>query len=292
MSARRRGWLRLLAVVGCAGMLAAQAQTEVAFDSLDRRGGQLVTLKAWWFGVDKRQAPAVVLLHGCSGPYDHRGRLGERMREYARLFNQQGMHALVVDSLTPRGETELCTQRVGTRQVTQANRRLDALASLHWLAQRPDVDAQRLGLVGWSNGGSTVLSATNLRQREVRDAPLRPAFAIAFYPGCEADLRRGYQPSAPLLVMVGEADDWTPAAPCHALAAQAAFESGAGSPAVQIEAYAGAYHGFDSHAPVRLRKEVPNGLHPGEGVHVGGNPEALQRSRQRLVEFIAPWVGR
>src|SRR6187431_2328781 len=62
MSARRRGWLRLLAAVGCAGMLAAQAQTEVAFDSLDRRGGQLVTLKAWWFGVDKRQAPAVVLL--------------------------------------------------------------------------------------------------------------------------------------------------------------------------------------------------------------------------------------
>jgi dienelactone hydrolase len=288
-------WLRLVVAAGCAAVLGAHAQTEVAFDSLDRHGGQVVTLKAWWFGVDRRQAPAVVLLHGCSGPYDHRGRLGARMREYAELFNRQGMHALVVDSLTPRGETELCTQRIGTRQVTQANRRLDALASLHWLAQRPDVDAQRLGLVGWSNGGSTVLSATNLRQREVREAPLRPAFAVAFYPGCEADLRRGYQPSTPLLVLVGEADDWTAAAPCQALAAQAAqssLDSGAHSPAVQIEAYAGAYHGFDSHAPVRVRKEVPNGLHPGEGVHVGGNPEALQRSQQRLLEFIAPWVNR
>jgi dienelactone hydrolase len=68
--------------------------------------------------------------------------------------------------------------------------------------------------------------------------------------------------------------------------------SHSGSPAVQIEAYAGAYHGFDSHAPVRVRKEVPNGLHPGAGVHVGGNPEALQRSQQRLLEFIAPWVNR
>ena len=287
-----RRWIAcgLLSAVVFAGR--AQAQSEVSFDSFDRQGSAAVVLKGYWFAAPARQAPAVVLLHGCGGPYDHSGRLGERMREYAQLFNRQGMHVLVVDSLTPRGEKELCTQRVGTRQVTQANRRLDALAALHWLAQRPDVDAQRLGLVGWSNGGSTVLSATNRQHREVRDAPVRPAFAIAFYPGCEADLRRGYEPASPLLMMVGEADDWTPAAPCHALAAQAAAAATPGVPLVQIEAYDGAYHGFDSHAPVRVRKEVPNGLHPGEGVHVGGNPEALQRSRQRLIEFIAPWVGR
>ena len=265
----------------------AASGREVAFDSFDRPGGSAVVLKAFWFPAAARQAPAVVLLHGCSGPYDRQGRLGERMRAYAALFNGQGLHALVLDSLTPRGEKELCTQRIGTRQVTQANRRLDALAALHWLAQRPEVDAQRLGLVGWSNGGSTVLSATNLRHHDVREAPVRPAFAVAFYPGCEADLRRGYVPQVPLLLLVGEADDWTPAAPCEALAAQAVSGNG---PAVQFESYPGAYHGFDSHAPVRLRKEVPGGVHPGEGVHVGGNPEALERSQARLLAFIAPWV--
>lgn len=31
--------LRWLAAVGCAAMFGAQAQTEVAFDSLDHRGG-------------------------------------------------------------------------------------------------------------------------------------------------------------------------------------------------------------------------------------------------------------
>lgn len=288
----KAGLIALAIVAACAVTPRALAQAEVAFDSLDRSDGQAVTLKAYWFAVDRRQAPAVVLLHGCGGPYDRQGRLGERMRDYARLFNDQGMHVLVVDSLTPRGEKELCTQRDGTRRTTQANRRLDALASLQWLAQRPDVDAHRLGIVGWSNGGSTVVASTNLRQRDVRAAPVRPAFAVAFYPGCAADLRRGYQPSAPLLVMIGEADDWTPAAPCQALVAQAAVDAGAGTPAVQIETYPGAYHDFDSHMPLRLRKEVPNGTHPGEGVHVGGNPEALQRSRQRLLEFIAPWVSR
>jgi dienelactone hydrolase len=54
----------------------------------------------------------------------------------------------------------------------------------------------------------------------------------------------------------------------------------------QIESYAGAYHGFDSTAPPRVRKDVPGGVHPGQGVTVGGNPQALKRSRERLLRFL------
>ena len=122
----------------------------------------------------------------------------------------------MVDSLTPRYEVELCTQRSGSRRVTQSNRRLDALGAVAYLAERADVDPRRIGLVGWSNGGSTVLAATNLRHRDVAAALVQPAFAIAFYPGCEADLKRGYEAVAPLLMLVGQADDWTAAGtvPC------------------------------------------------------------------------------
>jgi dienelactone hydrolase len=182
--------------------------------------------------------------------------------------------------LTPRGERELCTQRIGTRSVTQANRRLDALAALTWLALRDDVDDRRIGLLGWSNGGSTVLAATNLRQRDVAAHAVRPAFAIAFYPGCEAELNRGYEPGSRLLMLVGEADDWTPAAPCRSLVQSAA------EPKPVIESYAGAYHGFDSDLPVRLRRDVPGGVNPGQGVHVGGDPQALKMSRERLLRFL------
>jgi len=259
----------------------ARAQSEIAFKSLDRHDGQAVELKAWWFAAPtKAPAPAVVLLHGCGGVYDRQGRIGERMRHYAALLNGLGQHALVVDSLTPRGEREICTQRTGTRAITQSSRRLDALAALQWLAQRPDVDARHLGLMGWSNGGSAVLSSTNLQHRAVVDFPVKPAFAVAFYAGCAADLKRGYRPSAPLLMLVGEADDWTPAAPCHELA------SGLVGQGVEIEGYASAYHGFDSSAPVRLRPGVPNGVNPGAGVHVGGQAEAWRRSRERLLQFL------
>ena len=273
-----------LLVLAAALLPAAHAQEQVEFDSLDVAGGKPVRLLGHWLPAPnpKASAPALVLLHGCGGPYERSGRLDARMRSYAALLNAQGAHALVLDSLTPRGEKELCTQKVGTRRVTQANRRLDALAALAWLAQRNGVDPQRLGLLGWSNGGSTVLAAINTRHPSVAAVAAKAAFAVAFYPGCEAELKRGFEARTPLLMLVGEADDWTAAAPCHDLARAAA-----GQTKPEIEGYAGAYHGFDSNAPVRLRKDVPNGAKPGQGVHVGGDAVAREASRQRLLQFLA-----
>lgn len=262
---------------------AGQAQERVEFDSLDRTAGQPVRLNGYWFAAHKPNAPALVLLHGCGGPHGHDGRLSERMRDYAALLNARGAHALVLDSLTPRGERELCTQKAGTRRVTQANRRLDALAALAWLSRQADVDPQRLGLLGWSNGGSTVLAAINTRHPAVAAARVKAAFAVAFYPGCEAELKRGFESRTPLLLLVGEADDWTPAGPCHELARAAQ------GPRPELENYANAHHGFDARAPVRLRKDVPNGVKPGQGVHVGGDAAAREASRQRLLQFLAKY---
>jgi dienelactone hydrolase len=138
-----------------------------------------------------------------------------------------------------------------------------------------------LVLLGWSNGGSTVLAATNRRVGEVAAAPVVARAAVAFYPGCEAELRRGYEAVSPLLMLVGGSDDWTPAQPCRDLAAAAAPDS-----PVQLVAYAGAYHGFDGEGPVRLRLDVLRGARPGQGVHVGGHPVARDASRERLLAFL------
>ena len=299
MRAAERGvvaWRRRLSGIALVAAMVAvatpvAAQERVSFPSLDG-GASPVVLTGLWFPAlagpaDAASAataplPAVALFHGCSGAFDRRGDLGKRMREYAALFNKVGFGVLIVDSLGPRYEVELCTQRPGSRRVTQSNRRLDALGAIAYLAERPDVDPHRIGLVGWSNGGSTVLAATNLRHRDVAAALLQPAFAVAFYPGCEADLKRGYEASAPLLMLVGQADDWTAAGPCRALAREA---GGATKP--EIEGYAGAYHGFDSEQPVRLRKDVPGGVNPGQGVHVGGNAAAWRASQARLLKFVA-----
>ncbi|MDT9001385.1 dienelactone hydrolase family protein [Paucibacter sp. APW11] len=283
MSPRLRlALLSLGFALGFALPVHAQAsELELTVPSLEQRAGHALALRAHWFAADATatRRPALVLLHGCGGAYQGSGRLSARMTEMAGLLNAQGWHVLVLDSFGARGEKSICTQRIGTRAITMANRRLDALGALQWLATRPEVDASRLALIGWSNGGSTVLAASDLNVAAVRQGP-RPRALVAFYPGCAAELARHYRPSAALLMLLGEDDDWTPAADCKALAAASA------DPKPEWESYAGAYHGFDGPPPVKLRKDVPNGAHPGAGVHVGGQPQAAEQSRKRLLNFL------
>ena len=274
-----RARMGLLGLLVCAA--GAAAQQRVSVPSLDAPQGAAVSLPAYWFAAPgSGRAPAWALLHGCGGPYVREGVLSARMHAYAKLLNAHGMHALVLDSLTPRGEKELCTQRTGQRRVTQIQRRRDALGALQWLAARDDVDGARLGLLGWSNGGSTVLAATNANHNEVSAASVRPSHAVAFYPGCADEERRGYRPVAPLLLLLGEVDDWTPIAPCQRLAARAS------APKTELHVYAGAHHGFDGQGPVRLRGDVPGGAKPGAGVHVGGDAAARDASRAALQTFL------
>jgi dienelactone hydrolase len=279
----------LLTALGLGLVLALQAAQAAPLDvlvpSLDAPGGTALRLPGHWFAADKLGlAPALVLMHGCGGAYDRGGQLAARYTDLAARLNALGVHALVTDSFGPRGEKQICTQRNGQRRITQEQRRRDALGALTWLAAQPGVDPARTGLLGWSNGGSTVLAALNQRHLEVAAAAVRPSLAVAFYPGCESELQRGFEPTAPLLMLLGELDDWTPAGPCKDLAAAA--RGAAPVPLVQLEAYPNAYHGFDGTAPVRLRLDVPNGARPGRGVHVGAEPAARAAAGERLTRFL------
>ena len=59
--------------------------------------------------------------------------------------------------------------------------------------------------------------------------------AIAFYPYC---LRPMNDSNAPLLILIGEKDDWCPAEAC-------AKKMPVGQPEVILQIYPGAYHDFD-----------------------------------------------
>jgi dienelactone hydrolase len=262
-------------------MLTIAEEVNVSIPSLDRTKEGPLLLPGFWFTVKtSEKAPAILMLHGCGGPYNRSGKLSVRMKNYAKLLNDEGFHVLVTDSLTPRGERELCTQKSGQRKLTQQNRRRDALGALQWLSRQTGVDGRRLVLLGWSNGGSTVLAATNMNHPEVRDALVHPARAVSFYPGCREELKRKYRPTAPLLLLLGAADDWTPPESCLLLAERSS------EPKPEVELYPGAFHGFDSTSELTLRRDVPNGIKPGQGVHVGRNEKAADLSQERLLSFL------
>ena len=260
--------------VGLLPLFALAAPQEASFTSLDG-----TALRAWVF-QPAAQPPrgTVIALHGYGGLYASRGvragQLNARHQAMADLLVLQGYAAVFPDSLTPRGETELCTQKIGARRIDQTQRRADALAALAWVGAQPWADPARIALLGWSHGGSAVLSASDATRVDVRGAAVRPALAVAFYPGCSAALRAGYRPSAPLVLMLGEKDDWTPPGPCIKLGKTVGAE---------VNVYADSYHDFDNPAgQARLRSDVPNGLTPGQGVHVGPNPAARALAYARL----------
>lgn len=271
--------LKLAAILACAlaSPCALAAQQEASFNSLD--GTVLTALVFQPLGSPKG---AVIALHGCGGLFATRGArkglLNARHQAMADLLVAQGYSVVFPDSLTPRGESELCTQKIGTRKIDQTERRADTLGALVWVAAQSWAQPQHVALLGWSHGGSAVLSATDSTRADVRGIGVRPAVAVAFYPGCSAALKSRYQPSAPLVMMLGEKDDWTPPGPCIELGKAVAAE---------VNVYADSYHDFDNPVgQVQLRADVPNGVNPGKGVHAGPNPAARVLAYARLLEVL------
>ncbi len=276
----------LLALCSCA----LHAQQETALPSLDG-----TELKAWWFKpspaspqIEPTKRPVVIAMHGCGGLYAtigaRKGLLNARHQAMGEMLAGEGYHVLFPDSFTTRGESAICVQAIGTRNITQQQRRIDALGALAWVRQQPWADGQQVALLGWSHGGSAVLAATDATHAQVQASKLAPfKTALAFYPGCADALQRGYQPNTALTFFLGADDDWTPPASCIALAQQLQAQPVEPKHRVELNVYPGAVHDFDTPLPgVRERRDVPSRLYPGKGVMAGQNPAARQASWERV----------
>jgi len=220
----------------------------------------------------RERRPAIVLMHGCGGMVDARGALVARHRDWAERFARWGFVALTLDSFAPRGLKSICEMKERPIHPWK-ERTADAYAALDYLVDRSDVDPGAVFVLGWSHGGSTVMSIVRSQAPGHQSAGPHFKAAIAFYPGCTLPLsQKSYRPTVPLTILHGEADDWTPAAPCVELAQKLKT---AGLP-VQTITYANAHHGFDQPSgQIRYLPNVYNPAAPGErGAHVGPHPQA------------------
>lgn len=215
--------------------------------------------------------PAVVALHGCSGYLTGSGKIRSREADWAARLVAAGYVVLLPDSFTARGYREICT--VKNRAIFPKDRADDAAAAAEWLGRQTLIDKRRLALMGWSHGAMTVLWTV---RPGFLASPPQFRTAIAFYPGCReiAGLSH-WQPSIPLTILMGAADDWTRPGPCRDLAHRTGFS---------FVEYPGAYHDFDApHTPVHVREGL--GAVKGGKAHVGTDPAARAAAIEEVMKI-------
>jgi dienelactone hydrolase len=250
--------------------------------------------------------PAVVIMHDCSGLGPRSS--GAPMR-WANELLKRGFAVALPDSFSTRGFPDgVCLDASPNRSDVGPDRRVaDAYQAFAYLRTLPYVDGARVGIMGGSHGGSTTLASivAAINDSDPSAQAKHNGFkaAIALYPGCAVrygdwrtvrpaagspDLTRRYmgvfKPVAPLLILTGEKDDWTPAEPCLKLVESA---HGAGY-AAAIKIYPGAHHSFDSNTPLRYVASRVNGNSPtGRGATTGGDAQAWADSIREVTAFFA-----
>lgn len=182
-----------------------------------------------------RSVPAVVLLHGSGGV------LPSRELTYAPQLARMGVAALVVDSFGSR--TDRGTAFIDRLlNITETMILADAYSGLAFLAARPEIDPRRVALTGFSYGAMAAMYGMYAQVADRLAPPgLRFAGHVAFYGPCIARFEDSRTTGAPLLLLLGGADEITDQQRCAEIAA----DLGAGGSRVEAAIYPGAVHQWD-----------------------------------------------
>jgi dienelactone hydrolase len=225
--------------------------------------------------------PAVVALHGCQGLINRAGKIVARYSDWGERLAAHGVAALFPDSFSSRGLATQC--RVRERKVRSSRERVaDANAARRWLQGQPWTIKNRVSLIGWSNGAVTSLWAVRLRAG-ARDGLPDFRSAVALYPGCQRLNEMGWSARIPTLILIGLADDWTPAAACEQMVAGARGRSAGAT----LITYPGAYHEFDRpDYPVRELNGLAFTADGSGHAHAGTDPAARADALKRVPEWV------
>lgn len=186
--------------------------------------------------------PAVVLLHGAAGLVRERG------ERYGYELASMGVAVMVVDTFGARTDKGTSfTDRL--LNITETMMMADAYAALHYLAARPEIDAHKVVLTGFSYGGMTTMYALyDQMARLFSPDGLRFAGHVSFYGPCITRFADSRTTGAPLLMLYGEDDELIDKGRC----AQIADDLRRGGSAVTVIGYPGAVHQWDGAMNRRL----------------------------------------
>ncbi len=227
------------------------------------------------------KAPAVLILHGSAG-VDSRGTL------HATDLARAGFVTLELDLWGPRG----LTGGAGSRSAHPSENLPDVYGAFSYLARLKQVDAKRIGIMGFSWGGVLALltAQRELTARFLKDGQHFAAH-LSFYPAVCWGLNRvpGFEwrglTDAPVRILVGALDRYeADRESCPKMVERLPTEDRG---LVTVRVFDGAYHGFDMlEAPLTYTDPYINQGRGGEG-YSEANPKARLESRVDVLHFFS-----
>jgi dienelactone hydrolase len=236
---------RLVVLAGLALALAlgfvnvASAQRGESLDVVTRFRGQSLKIGADLLMPPDHGSPvpAMIILHGSGGIN------ARREYAYADEFLKLGIASIVVDSFSPRGVKSTVEEQTQVRSVDML---ADVVSVLKVVARDRRIDRTRVGLIGFSKGGTVATKAAMRRYIEPLTAGgERFSILIGVYPWCgdfPLDLR---STAAPLHMLLGGNDTYAAPGSCRELEKKMK----ALGAVVSAKVFPGAKHGWDTPGP-------------------------------------------
>jgi dienelactone hydrolase len=243
------------------------------------------------------------------------GGVGAGIDAWARIFNDAGVAAFILDSFSGRNIVNTVENQ---DQLHSLAMMVDAYRALDLLAAHPRIRADRIAVMGFSKGAvASVFSAVE-RFTTAYSSTNRFAAHIGMYTPCNTRFNSDTKvSSAPIRLYHGIADDYVSIVPCREYVA----ELKAAGADVKLTEYAGAQHAFDNPLSPPLfdmpkaqstrncrLKEGPNGTTLNVatqatyslkddpcvaiGAHVGYSAEATSAARAAISEFVKQTLQR
>lgn len=230
-----------------------------------------------WLQTPRGPGPfsTVMLIPGCNG-LDRYG--WAQMQTWATWLMELNYAAIMIDSFTPRNVTNTCSDGEVVQGELHA---ADFYSAAAYISRLPQLQGGKIGGMGFSHGGWGVLEAASNRSPGIvalraRLAAEHVAIAalVAFYPACFRHIQASFQ--VPLLILIGERDDWTFAKACERLAA---YPRQDGSE-LHLKLYPDAFHSFDIDKPPRKYF----------GHELESDRAATADARHTIQTFFARWL--
>jgi pimeloyl-ACP methyl ester carboxylesterase len=161
---------------------------DVSFPSSDD-----LQLSAWFIPVEREEpSPIIIFVHGL-------GSNREGLLDQAKLLYDHGYSALLLD-LRNHGQSQGEVTTLGYQEV------LDIEGAVEFLMEQPEVDSNRIGLVGQSLGGAVVIRAA------ARIPQVKATVAESAFSSLEDNVEQGVReltglppfPFAPMVIWFGE----------------------------------------------------------------------------------------